>query len=119
MGQQISVEGIECHAYHGCLPEEAIIGGKYRVDIDVTADVSRSFQTDDLADTVDYGLINRIARDEMAVPSRLIEHVAFRILNKLREQIQSAEKITVRVTKFNPPVQGGVERTTFTAGWPE
>ncbi len=119
MGHQISVEGIECYAFHGCLPEEKIIGGRYRVDVYVTADVSRSFQTDNLADTVDYGLINHIARTEMAIPSRLIEHAACRILQKLKELIPAPEKISVRVTKFNPPVQGGVERTAFTVSWPE
>ena len=119
MGHLIAVEGIECHAFHGCLPEESVIGGQYRVDVYVTADVSRSFRTDNLADTVDYGMINHIARTEMAVPSRLIEHVAFRILQKLKEQIPSPEKISVRVTKFNPPVRGGVERTAFMVSWPE
>jgi dihydroneopterin aldolase len=109
----ISVEGIECYAYHGCLDEEAVIGGKYSVDVYVWADVSRSFATDHLYDTVDYSMITDIVLKEMAVRSKLIEHVCKRISDSLVEYIKEYEKIAVRVTKFNPPVSGNVEKTSF------
>ena len=109
----ISVEGIECYAYHGCLEEEAVIGGRYQVDVYVEADVSKSFTTDDLNDTVDYSMITDIVLIEMAVRSKLIEHVCKRILNKLIKNIGKFEKISVRVTKFHPPVNGNVEKTSF------
>jgi dihydroneopterin aldolase len=35
MNQTLYIEDIQLHAYHGCLEEEGIIGGKYRVDIKV------------------------------------------------------------------------------------
>ncbi len=119
MEHLISVEGIECHARHGCLPEESVIGGRYRVDVYVTADVSPSFQSDKLTDTVDYCMINDIVKQEMAIRSNLIEHVASRILEKLKEQVRDCKKISVRVTKFNPPVKGSVERTAFLISWPQ
>jgi len=109
----ISVEGIECYAYHGCLDEEAIIGGKYTVDVYVKADVSKSFVTDHLHDTVDYSMITGVVLKEMAVRSKLIEHVCKRILDALVQHIKEFEKISVRVTKFHPPVNGNVEKTSF------
>jgi dihydroneopterin aldolase len=111
--QVISVEGIECYAYHGCLPEEAVIGSRYLVDVYVHGDFSASFRSDKLEDTVDYGMINEVVVTQMAIPSKLIEHVANRIIQKLQEKIASYEKLEVRVTKFNPPVDGNLEKTTF------
>ncbi|HKR04455.1 MAG TPA: dihydroneopterin aldolase [Bacteroidia bacterium] len=113
MESLISVEGIECYAYHGCLDEEGVIGGRYMVDVYVEADVSKCFATDDLHDTVDYSMIADIVLKEMAVRSKLVEHVCKRISDALAQYIKEYEKISVRVTKFNPPVNGKVEKTSF------
>ncbi len=37
----ISIEGIECYAFHGCLDEEARIGGRYLVDVHIDKDVEQ------------------------------------------------------------------------------
>jgi dihydroneopterin aldolase len=58
--QRIEVNDIKLYAYHGCLPEEAMIGGEYCVALWVDADFSKSYSTDALRDTVDYVLLNRI-----------------------------------------------------------
>lgn len=108
--QTISIEGIECYAYHGCLAEEAIIGGHYSVDVYIETNVSKSFASDNLNDTVDYVLVHDAVRKEMAVRSKLIEHVANRILRNLALNIKSFAKISVRVTKYNPPVNGQIAK---------
>ena len=113
MSQLISIEGIECYSYHGCQEEEAMIGGKYSVDIYVWKNVSSSFSSDELNDTVDYGMVHEVVRKEMAVRSKLIEHAANRILEKLSEKIKAFEKISVRVTKYNPPVNGNIKKESF------
>jgi 7,8-dihydroneopterin aldolase/epimerase/oxygenase len=113
MSHIVSVEGIECFAFHGCLPEEAIIGCKYGVDVHVCCDVSTSFRTDNLNDTVDYVMINQVVKEQMAIRSNLIEHVAARILTSLKEKIPDFEEIEVSVTKYNPPVNGNILKTTF------
>ena len=113
MSQLISIEGIECYSYHGCQEEEAVIGGKYSVDIYVWKNVSNSFSSDELYNTVDYGMVHDVVRKEMSIRSKLIEHVTNRILEKLSEKIKAFEKISVRVTKFNPPVNGKIEKASF------
>ena len=112
MGLHISVEGIECYAFHGCLPEEAIIGGKYNVDVYVDTYTTTALQTDNLKDTVDYVMINQVVIKQMAIRSNLIEHVAGRILSDLKSKIKQFEKIEVRVTKYNPPVNGNIQKTS-------
>lgn len=109
----IAILGIECYAYHGCLPEEAVIGNRYLVDVCIQANVSRSLDTDNLEDTIDYVLVNRIVKEEMAIRSNLIEHVAGRILKNLREKLPFYENLEVKVTKFNPPVNGNIRETSF------
>lgn len=109
----IEVKGIRAFAYHGCLVEEERIGGHYRVDVSVTGDFDKAMRTDSLADTVDYGRITAIVLEQMAERSKLIEHVAARILQALRAEWPGAGPWLVRVVKERPPVNGDAEETSF------
>ena len=42
MKNLIEVTGIEVFAYHGCMDEEALLGGKYIVDIVLSTDFTKS-----------------------------------------------------------------------------
>ena len=104
----IRVNDIRVFTNHGCLDEEARIGSEYRVDIEVNADLQKSAQTDYLADTVDYVHLNQIVKEEMAVRSKLLEHVAQRILDRIFKEIQLVDEAEVSVAKINPPIGGNV-----------
>lgn len=109
----IKVENIRVFANHGCLKEETAIGSDYRVDIKIKANLQSSSVSDDLADTVDYVFLNRVVREEMAKPSKLLESVAKRILNRFFEEETLITKATVAVRKVNPPIGGDVEMVTI------
>lgn len=109
----IAVDGIRIYAYHGCLPEEARIGGHYRVDVQVSGDFATAERTDELQDTIDYGRIASIVTEEMSRRSKLIEHVARRILDALKKEWPGAFRFEVRVTKERPPVQGDVQQVEY------
>jgi len=109
----IEVTGIRVFAHHGCLPEEEAIGGHYRVDVRVEGDLTSAERTDELDQTVDYGRVAAIVRDQMAVRSRLIEHVARRILDALKEQWRPTYRWHVRVVKYAPPIHGQVEEASY------
>jgi 7,8-dihydroneopterin aldolase/epimerase/oxygenase len=104
----IEVNDIRLYAYHGCLPEEAKIGGNYSVDVKMLTDFTKSTQTDELSDTVDYVLINRIVAEEMGIRSKLIEHVGQRIVNRIKEEASGVTKIIVKIVKHSPPINGDV-----------
>ena len=106
----ILVQGIKLYAYHGCLPEEAVIGGNYIVDVSIEADLRKPSKTDKLNETIDYVTVYEIVKKEMSVRSKLIEHVAQRILDKLKKKFPKTELIEVKVTKLNPPIEGDVEK---------
>jgi len=104
----IILENIRIYTNHGCLEEEEIIGSEYRVDLEVTADLSKSAQSDNLTDTVDYVSLNRIIVEEMAIRSKLLEQVAQRILDRIFIEEHLVEKAHVKVAKINPPIGGDV-----------
>lgn len=109
---QIIVEGIHLYAYHGCLEEEGKIGSNYIVDISMQTDFTEAAQTDDLTKTIDYVMVYRIAREEMAIRAKLLEQVAQRIIQRLKKEFASLQKVEVKVTKLNPPMNGNVERVS-------
>ncbi|MGH1385164.1 dihydroneopterin aldolase [Kordia sp.] len=109
----IRVTNIRVYAFHGCLVEESKIGSDYRVDVAVKADLQPSATSDDLQDTVDYVHINKIVKEEMAIRSKLLEHVAKRVLDRIFDEIAIVNEATVEVSKINPPIGGNVEMVTI------
>jgi len=109
----IEVKNIRLYAYHGCLDEEGKIGSEYRVDLAVKADLSKSAKTDTLSDTVDYVHLNKIVKEEMALRTKLLETVADKILDRILEDIPLVKKVTVEVSKLNPPIGGNVAMVTI------
>ena len=108
--EKILVEGIKLYAYHGCMKEETLIGGNYIVDVCIEADMSKPSKSDNLNDAIDYVIVYEIVKKEMSARSKLIEHVAKRILGKLKKRFPKTEFIEVKVTKLNPPINGDVEK---------
>jgi dihydroneopterin aldolase len=98
------------------LKEETKIGGDYRVDLTVKADLQSSAKSDRLGETVDYVLLNRIVKEEMALPTKLLETVARRILDRVFLESELVKKATVSVSKLNPPIGGDVEAVTVIMG---
>jgi dihydroneopterin aldolase len=109
----IKLHNIRTFSYHGCLEEEAKIGSDYRVDLEIKTDLRKSAVSDDLNDTVDYVLLNLIVVEEMAIRSKLLEHVANRIIKRIFKEIASVSRINLSVSKLNPPIGGDVEAVTI------
>ena len=109
---KIQLKNIRTFSYHGCLVEESKIGSDYSIDLTIKTDLSKSAQSDKLADTVDYVLLNQIVKNEMAIRSELLEHVAQRIIDKIFAEIPAVTTVQVEVSKINPPIGGDVEAVT-------
>jgi len=106
MKSKIILEDIKIYAYHGVLPEEAIIGNHYVVNLEVHADLEKASQSDDLDDTINYAEINSIIHQEMQIRSQLLEHVIGRIINKIENQFPRITFIKIKLTKTIPPMPG-------------
>lgn len=110
----IKLKNIRVYAYHGCLDEEGHIGSDYLVNLKVKADLSEASKNDSLADTVDYVQLQTIVREEMAIRSKLLEHVAKRIMDSVLLKIEMVKKVEVSVSKLNPPIGGDVAEVAVT-----
>ena len=109
----IKLKNIRTFSYHGCMIEEGKIGSDYTVDLKIKTNLQQSSQTDHLADTVDYVLLNQIVVEEMAIRSELLEHVAHRIIVRVFAEAPSVSRIKIGVSKINPPIGGDVEAVTI------
>lgn len=109
MRTKILLKNIQIYGYHGVLPEERIIGTNYILNLELNADVSKATETDALEDTLNYAAVNEIIREEMAIPSNLIEHAAGRIFRRLRGEFNMLIGIKMELLKTNPPMPGECE----------
>ncbi len=103
---QIMLENMSFYSFHGHYPEEQKAGTRFTVSLTIDADLKKPSVTDDLNDAIDYTRVYDIVKQEMQVPSKLLEHLAGRIINSLRKEFKDIEKVTVKVTKLNPPLGG-------------
>ena len=106
----ISLEGVEFFAYHGYYDEEQKIGSKFSIDISIVADLSEAAEKDRLRATVNYETLYKILAAVMTKKHRLLEHVAYEIIQNTRTQFPDIQRVTVSVSKFNPPVGGVCNR---------
>jgi len=109
---KVQLQNIKAYAHHGCLPQETNIGSDYLVNVSVDTDLLIASVSDQLKDTVDYVHLNRIVKQEMAIPSKLLEHVAKRIIDRIFIELSMVENAMVSVSKINPPINGDVEKVT-------
>ncbi|MBQ6254600.1 MAG: dihydroneopterin aldolase [Bacteroidales bacterium] len=111
----IELTGMEFHAYHGRLWEERQNGNTFIVDFVGKIEIKKAARTDDIADTVDYSLIYKIVEKEMKKPSFLLEAVAGRIVEAIKDANLGLYFFKVKVSKKNPPVGGTCAWSSVTA----
>ncbi|MFY0688884.1 MAG: dihydroneopterin aldolase [Cyclobacteriaceae bacterium] len=107
---KVSLEGMEFYARHGYYPEERIIGNKYSVDVTLEVDMELAAVSDKLEGTVDYEKVYEIVAEVMSIDALLLEHLAGKIINSLKEHFPKVGTCTVKVSKYNPPIKGLCQR---------
>ena len=100
----IRLEGMKFYAFHGVLPQENLVGAYYDVDLKLKTDFTRASETDELGGTINYADIHAAVKEEMAIPSKLLEHVCQRIARRLFHEFPTIETIDIRLSKENPPM---------------
>ena len=88
------------HGRHGTLPAENELGQPFVVSIELRLDLRPAGSSDDLAKTVDYGQVHRMARDIVeGPPVQLIETLAERIATAALQDQPTVEAVKVKVAK--------------------
>lgn len=111
----IQIENMEFYAFHGHFREEQIVGNKFLLDLSIEADMSLPADSDNLKDAINYQLAYRLVKEEMEKKSKLLENIAKRILDTIYANFEGVRKVTVKISKMNPPMGGGrIEKVSVT-----
>ena len=111
---RILLPRVRFYAHHGVEPQEQLTDAYFHVGIEAGTDFNEAMQTDRLEGTVSYADLYESIKTEMDIPSKLLEHVAGRILQRLFDDFPSISRIRLTLTKENPPMgadcrEAGVE----------
>ena len=86
------------------MSQESRVGAHFLLDLRVGYPLEKAMQSDDVADTLDYAKLYELVRNEMEIPSKLLEHVAGRIVNTILESFPMVTSIDLSLSKENPPM---------------
>jgi dihydroneopterin aldolase len=106
----IRIHNAVFYAYHGVLSDEQSLGGKFEVDVELHADLTRGALTDRLKQTVDYERVyDCIKTLVLGKKYNLIVALAVTIADGLLKEFKSLKKVVVRVRKPSAPVKGVID----------
>ncbi len=114
MKGEVALRGMEFYARHGYYEEERKIGNKYTVDIFLTLDMTSAVEDDKLEGTVNYERVYEIIAEVMSVDASLLEHLAGKVISKIKSNFQIVDTVKVSVSKHNPPIKGLCKMATVT-----
>ena len=100
---------IRFFGHHGVGQQETLIGNEFIVNLRLKVNLTCAMQTDNVADTVSYADVYEAVKAEMAIPSRLLEHVCGRIADRLFKDFPLIEEIELKLSKRNPPMGADIE----------
>lgn len=105
---KIELDAMKFYAFHGVLPQETLVGNHFVVGVTLVAPLERAVASDALENTINYADVYNIVKQEMQIPSKLIEHAAGRILYALKAGFPELKEVEVKLSKMNPPFGGDV-----------
>lgn len=111
---EVALEGMEFYARHGYYAEERKIGNKYTVDVYMVLDFKPAVMEDKLEGTVNYERVYELVTEVMTVDAHLLEHLAGKLLTRLKETFPQIQTAKVKISKHNPPIKGLCQRAVVT-----
>lgn len=116
MTTRIELEAMRFYAYHGVMAQETKVGNNFIVNLTLTAPLEQAVKSDELDDTINYAAVYAVVKEQMDIPSKLIEHAAGRILYALKEHFPQLTAIELKLSKLNPPFGGDVRSASILLG---
>jgi dihydroneopterin aldolase len=100
----IALCGLEFEGRHGASAVERRSTRKFVVNVEVDLEAKQAEQSDRLADTVDFREIGEtIVNIGTGEPHRLLESLARRMVDALRDRFPAARRVRLELRKLNPP----------------
>lgn len=104
MKQYITLKNVRFHAFHGVAPQERQVGNEYIIDLKIETDFTAALEKDELDGTISYADVYERLKEEMDIPSKLLEHVGGRIVRRLFQDFPAILSIELKLGKRNPPM---------------
>ena len=104
----IHLKDMQFFDYHGVLPEETVLGQRFRANVSIAVDIKKAGETDELEHTVSYVGVYDICKEVIeGKPYKLIEAVAETIASRILTQYEGQVfGCRVEVIKPDPPIPG-------------
>lgn len=99
---------MQFYGTHGVLPEETILGQRFRANVSLAVDIKKAGETDDLNETVSYVGVYDICQQVIeGKPYKLIEAVAETVANRILSEYEGQVfGVKVEIIKPDPPIRG-------------
>ena len=113
----IFLENVRFYSYHGVAPQETAIGNEFIINLRLKTDfgkatetdIAQAAETDEIEDTVSYADIHAALKEEMDIPSKLLEHACGRIVKRLFRDFPKISEIEIKLSKRNPPMGADID----------
>jgi len=100
----VFLRNVRFHAFHGVLPQERQVGGEFLLSLRVGYPLAKAMESDEMGDTLNYATLFNLVKQEMDIPSQLLEHVSGRIAKAILTVFPGVTSIDLELTKQNPPM---------------
>jgi 7,8-dihydroneopterin aldolase/epimerase/oxygenase len=105
VSDQVFVNGLVLHAYHGVMPHEGKVGQSFIIDLVLDIDLADAAKSDKLADTVSYDAVaGVVSRTFTAMSYRLVEAAAGAVADAVLQNFPRIQTIRITVRKPHAPV---------------
>lgn len=105
----IILENLHIFARHGVAPQETTVGNDFIISLRIGTDFTKALEQDDLDGTISYADLTESIKKEMAIPSKLLEHVGGRIVRRLFDEYPSIQSVELKLCKRNPPMGADID----------
>lgn len=104
----IHVKDMQFYGTHGVLPEETVLGQRFRANVSLAVDIKKAGETDDLNETISYVGVYDICQQVIeGKPYKLIEAVAETVANRIISEYEGQVfGVKVEIIKPDPPIRG-------------
>ena len=90
------------------------MGNRFLVSVRIEAELGEAADSDRIERTINYLDVFETVREQMDIPSHILEHVAGRIAGRIRERFPQSGRVRCKVSKMAPPLGGKIEKVSVT-----
>lgn len=113
----ITLSKCKFFAYHGVDEQEQAVGNHFEVTLKVFCPMDKAMTDDDLSGTVNYAELYSVLQREMEKPSKLIENVAYRVIQAVIVAFPTVTGGEITVSKLTPPFKCDLQSVDVSIAW--